>query len=94
MVELLSENSHDEYVEIEGKQPFRRSYQLGGMVLYGFLISMGALAVFGKGLLQSHFLSQEMQQSRQTIEIGIDETWIKHFDNETERRKDLQLRGR
>ena len=92
-MELLSENSHDEYVEIEEKQPFRRSHQFGGMILFGFLISMGVLADSGKGLLQSYFLSQEMHQSRQTIEIGIDETRIKQLDDETERLKDLQRRG-
>jgi hypothetical protein len=68
---------HDEYVEVAGKQPSRGQTPLGGLFLFGVVLVSGGFAVFGKGLLQSHFLSQEIEQSKKTVVLNTDGSmWI------------------
>jgi hypothetical protein len=63
----------NEYVEIAGKQPSRGHTPLGAVLLLGVVLISGAFIVFGRGMLQSHFLSQEMEQSKKTVVIDYEE---------------------
>jgi hypothetical protein len=62
----------DEYVEIAGQQPKRGHTPLGAVFLLGAVLISGAFVVFGRGMLQSHFLSQELEQSRRTVVVDYD----------------------
>lgn len=62
----------DEYVEIAGQQPKRGHTPLGAIFLLGTVLISGAFVVFGRGMLQSHFLSQELEQSRRTVVVDYD----------------------
>ncbi len=62
----------DDYVEIAGQQPSRGHTPLGAIFLLGVVLVSGAFVVFGRGMMQSHFLSQEMEQSKRTVVIDYD----------------------
>ena len=64
----------DEYVEMAGQQPSRGHTPLGVIFLLVAVLVSGAFVIFGKGLLMTHFLSQESQESKRTVVVDYDGT--------------------
>ena len=64
----------DEYVEMVGQQPSRGHTPLGVILLFVAVLVSGAFVVFGKGLLMTHFLSQESEESKRTVVVDYDGT--------------------
>ena len=62
----------DEYVEMAGQQPSRGHTPLGAILLFVAVLVSGAFVVFGKGLLMTHFLSQESEESKRTVVVDYD----------------------
>jgi len=62
----------DEYVEMVGQQPSRGHTPLGVIFLFVAVLVSGAFVVFGKGLLMTHFLSQESEKSKRTVAVDYD----------------------
>ncbi len=62
----------DEYVEIAGQQPSRGHTPIGAVFLLGTVLISGTFVVFGRGMLQSHFLTQELEQSKKTVVVDYD----------------------
>ena len=64
----------DEYVELAGQQPSRGHTPLGAILLFVAVLVSGTFVVFGKGLLMTHFLSQESEESKRTVVVDYDGT--------------------